>query len=129
METAAAARRWADEWELGWREHDSERIAKLYTADAVFRSAPFRDLDDPRRYADWAFADEDSVDCRFGEPIVSDNRATVEYWAVIESGGKVETLFGVALLRFDEDGLVVEQRDYWHMQEGHREPFAEWGRR
>ena len=27
--------------------------------------------------------------------------------------GGTENLAGVSLLRFDEDGLVVEQRDFW----------------
>jgi hypothetical protein len=129
MDTRSAAERWSHEWARGWREHDSDVIAALYAHDAVFRSAPFRDLDDPRRYAEWAFADEEAVECRFGEPIVAGERAVVEYWAVIENGGSEETLFGVALLRFDPDGLVVEQRDYWQMEAGRREPFAEWGRR
>lgn len=128
METRAAAERWAKEWALGWREHDARRIAALYADDALFRSAPFRDLDDPRRYAGWAFADEDAVECRFGEPIVAGDRAIVEYWAVVTSGGNHETLAGIALLRFGPDGRVVGQRDYWHMEEGRREPFEEWGR-
>ena len=127
MDTAEAARRWADEWAQGWREHDSARIAALYAEDAVFRSAPFREAQEPRAYADWAFGDEDAVECRFGEPVVFDGRAFVEYWSVVTSGADEETLAGVALLRFDGHGRVVEQRDYWHMEPGRREPFEEWG--
>jgi hypothetical protein len=52
----------------------------------------------------------------------------VEYWAVIESQGKQETLAGIAVLRFAEDGRVAEQRDYWAMQEGRRLPWETWGR-
>ncbi|MBA3717592.1 MAG: nuclear transport factor 2 family protein [Actinobacteria bacterium] len=122
-EVESAAQRWAEEWAQGWREHDSGRIAELYSDGAVFRSAPFRDPQDPRAYADWAFADEDSADCWFGEPVVTGDRATVEWWAVSHSGGKEETLAGVSLLRFDGDGLVIEQRDYWHSQPGRRKPF------
>jgi len=125
---AAAAKHWADEWARGWREHDSARITALYADGAVFRSAPFRELDEPRRYAEWAFADEGAVDCRFGEPLEVGKRAVVEYWALISSEGREQTLAGIALLRFDGDGLVVEQRDYWHMQDGRLEPFEEWGR-
>jgi ketosteroid isomerase-like protein len=128
----AAARRWAAEWARGWREHDSERIASLYAEDAVFRSAPFREPrvgpEGARAYAEWAFADEDAVECWFGEPIVFDGRALVEYWAVVTQQGKEETLAGVALLRFSPGGLVAEQRDYWQMETGRREPPPEWGR-
>jgi hypothetical protein len=31
------------------------------------------------------------------------------------------------VLRFGDDGLVVAQRDYWHADEGRREPPPEWG--
>ena len=121
METADAARRWAAEWQRAWEEHDSERVAALYAEGASFRSAPFRDVQDPRAYAEWAFADEDSAEPHFGEPIVSGERATVEWWAVSTSNAKEETLAGVSLLRFDESGLVVDQRDYWDVAEGRRE--------
>jgi ketosteroid isomerase-like protein len=128
VDAEAAARRWADEWAQGWREHDSERIAALYADGAVFRSAPFREPQDPCAYTEWAFADEDAVECRFAEPILSGDRAIVEYWAVISAEGKEETLAGVALLRFDSHGRVVEQRDYWNMEPGRRDPHADWGR-
>jgi ketosteroid isomerase-like protein len=121
VETAEAARRWAAEWQRAWEEHDSNRVAALYADGASFRSAPFRDLQDPRAYAEWAFADEDSAEPHFGEPLVTGDRATVEWWAVSTSNTKEETLAGVSLLRFDGDGLVVDQRDYWDVAEGRRD--------
>ena len=122
METAEAARRWGAEWKRAWQEHDSDRVAGLYAQDAVFRSAPFRDLQDPRAYAEWAFADEDSAEPHFAEPaLVSGDRAAVEWWAVSTSEGRETTLAGVSLLRFDEKGLVIEQRDYWNAEAGRRE--------
>lgn len=128
METSDAARRWAEEWARGWREHDRGRVESLYAEGAVFRSAPFRDPQDPGEYAEWAFSDEDSAECWFGEPIVAGDRATVEWWAVSTSGGRVETLAGVSLLRFNDDGLVIDQRDHWHVEPGRRDPFPGWGR-
>jgi ketosteroid isomerase-like protein len=121
METADAARRWAQEWERAWREHDAERVGSLYAQGAVFRSAPFREPQDPRAYSEWAFSDEDSAEPHFGDPLVSDDRAVVEWWTISTSGGKDVTLAGVSLLRFDADGLVVDERDYWHVEEGRRE--------
>jgi ketosteroid isomerase-like protein len=121
VETAEAARRWAAEWQRAWEEHDSNRVAALYADGASFRSAPFRDLQDPQAYAEWAFAEEESAEPHFGEPLVSGDRATVEWWAVSTSKAKEETLAGVSLLRFDGDGLVVDQRDYWDVAKGRRE--------
>lgn len=122
MDTAEAARRWGAEWKRAWEEHDSGRVAALYAPGASFRSAPFRDHQDPGEYADWAFGDEDSAEPHFREPaLVSGDGAAVEWWAVSRSGEREETLAGVSLLRFDEDGLVVEQRDYWNVEPGRRE--------
>ena len=128
MDTAAAAQRWAEEWARGWREHDSGRVAALYAEGAVFRSAPFRPPQNPREYAEWTFSHEDSAECWFGEPIVAGDRAAVEYWAVIKSGGKRETLAGITVLHFDSEGKVRDHIDYWQMDEGARPAPDGWGR-
>jgi len=62
------------------------------------------------------------AECRFGVPIVADDRAAVDWWAVITSVDEsVETLAGTSLLRFDSDGRVIEQRDVWATQSGRHE--------
>lgn len=106
-------------------------MAALYTPGADFRSSPFREPREAGDYAAWAFESEaPGADVRFGEPLlVEPDRAAVEYWAVVrDADGAETTIAGVALLRFDADGLVVEQRDYWHELEGGREPHPRWGR-
>lgn len=130
MNTLDATRRWAREWERAWREHDVDRVAALYAPGASFRSGPFRDLQDPRAYVEWAFADEEQgADVRLGEPVVVDGeRAVVEYWAVVRDRDGIETtIAGVSLLRFGADGLVVEQRDYWNDAEGRHDAHPGWG--
>jgi ketosteroid isomerase-like protein len=129
METAAAAERWVDGWTRGWRAHDPAPIAALYHESAVVRTHPFRDPvygpEGIREYAREAFADEDEVEFGFHEPLVGDDgRAAVEYWAHIRSGGQEQTLLGVSVLRFDEDGSVLEHRDYWALEDGLR-PVSE----
>jgi ketosteroid isomerase-like protein len=129
--TEAAARAWADAWTRAWTTHDEEPLEAVYADDAVFSSHPFRQPHTGREgvleYARWAFADEESAECRFGEPVASGDRATVEYWAVVVEKGREQTIAGVALLRFDADGRVREQRDYWAADEGRRPPPARWG--
>ena len=68
-----------------------------------------------------AFAEEDAVECWFGEPVVSGDRAAVEYRALLTYQGREQTLAGTTLLRFAADGRVAEHRDYWAMEEGRRE--------
>jgi ketosteroid isomerase-like protein len=135
VDTKAAALRWARAWETAWREHDADAVGRLYAPDAVFRSSPFVEPHEgaigARAYAAWAFDSESAADVEFGAPVmVASDRAAVEYWAVStdkQSGGVV-TIAGVSLLRFDDDGRVVEQRDYWMMEPGRNEPHSAWGR-
>ena len=43
----------------------------------------------------------------------------MDWWAVVTSAdGSVQSLAGTSLLRFDVEGLVVEQRDAWADAEG-----------
>jgi uncharacterized protein (TIGR02246 family) len=123
MDVEAAARAWVQAWSTGWAAHDADVIATRYADDCEFRSHPFREAlsgrDGARRYAEQAFSEERSAVSTFAEPIVSpDARAAVEYRATITTiDGKTTKLAGVTVLRFDEDGLVREHRDYWAMTE------------
>lgn len=122
VDALEAARRWVEIWSEAWPAGDATAIASLYAPDAVFYSHPFRDRQGPKEYAEWAFADQAEAECRFGEPVVSGDRAAVNWWGVITTrNGSVETVAGTSLLRFDEDGLVVEQRDAWGEESGRRE--------
>jgi hypothetical protein len=110
-------------WAQGWPTADVDSIAALYAPGASFYSQPFRTAQAPAEYARWAFGDQQAAECRFGEPLVDGDRAAVDWWAAVTSGdGSVQSLAGTSLLRFDDDGLVVEQRDAWNEHDGHRDP-------
>lgn len=112
-----AARRWARVWEENWRRHDAAAIVALYSDGARFRSHPFRPPEPPGDYVGRVFADERSTEPWFGEPLVDGDRAAVEWEATTHlTDGTVEHLRGVSLLRFDEAGRVVEQRDFWNRE-------------
>ena len=128
MDARLAAQRWADTWARAWMAKDAEAVASLYSEGAAFRSQPLRELQHPLAYAEWAFSEQDDAECWFSTPIVEGNRATVEYWAVVSFKGRDETIAGIAVIRFDGDGLVAEQRDYWNAQGGRHEPAEGWGR-
>jgi hypothetical protein len=128
VETEEAARAWIDGWTKAWPAADASAVAALYAEDAAFRSQPFRDLQHPHDYAEWAFAEQDEAECWFGEPVIEGDRATVEYWGIVRFQGRDETIAGIAVIRFGADGLVAEQRDYWSSYEGRREPPEGWGR-
>jgi hypothetical protein len=112
VDTRAAAQRWAEVWERGWREHDADAIGALYADDAFWQQHPFREPEPA--YVARVFGEEESARCEFGAPIVDGDRAAVPWSGQTKLvGGGAEDLVGVSLLRFDGDGLVVEQRDIW----------------
>ena len=101
-------------------------LADVYAPETVFYSHPFRDSRPPNDYAAWAFADQASAVCRFGEPVVAGDRAAVDWWAiVVDRAGGEETIAGTSLLRFDESGHAVEQRDVWASEPG-RHDLPHW---
>jgi SnoaL-like domain len=118
VDTRAAARRWADTWQRGWRALDPTEIVALYHDGALFLSSPSRPPEPPRDYVQRVFGEEESAECDFGEPVVDGDRAAVEWRATtrLRDGG-AEELAGVSLLRFDGAGRVVEQRDFWNLAE------------
>jgi hypothetical protein len=124
-----AARRWAQTWERAWPAKDSDAIAALYADGAVYRSHPMRDPEPGAAlgYTRRQFDLEDSIECRFGTPIASGDRAAVEWWASWVEDERELTLAGATMLRFDGDGRVVEHVDYWVERGGRLPPFTGWG--
>ena len=118
METGEAARRWAETWRSGWQALEPEAIVALYAEDCFFLSHPFRGHEPPRDYILRAFGEADWAEPWFGEPVVEGDRAAVEWRAFTREQGREVTLSGISLLRFDEDGLCVEQRDAWAVADG-----------
>ena len=115
MDTRAAAQRWADVWERGWREHDARAIAALYAEGAFWQQHPFREPEPG--YLARVFAEEESAQCWFGTPIVDGDQAAVPWTAQTRlTDGGTEDLAGASLLRFGPDGLVLEERDFWNQR-------------
>ena len=126
MDTAAAARRWAETWERAWPQFDAGAIAALYADRHSYRAVAFREPTTAPAYLAEQFALESDVECRFGGPIVDGDRAAVEWWASWVENGERLTLAGASVLRFDDEGRVVDHRDYWNHVERHEPPYAGW---
>ena len=95
---------------------DAGPIVALYREDAVFQSHPFRPTEPAADYITRTLAEERAATCEFDEPIVDGDRAAVSWRGSTQlKDGGGEELRGVSLLRFDADGLVIEQRDVWAM--------------
>ncbi len=130
MDAKAAAQRWADTWSRAWPQRDAEAIAALYADTAVYRSPAFRlpdlGLAGVRRYLSEQLPAEENIECWFGQPIVSGDRAAVEWWASWTEQGQDLSYAGVTVLRFDDEGQVVEHRDYDNHVKRRDPPYPGW---
>jgi len=130
MDVPSAASRWKETWERAWPDRDVDSIASLYAEEAEYRALAFREPDrglaGVRRYLEENFAVEEEIQCWFGDPIVAGDRAAVEWWGSWIEQGRPLTLAGTTVLRFDEDGQVVDHRDYWNEVERREPPHDGW---
>jgi ketosteroid isomerase-like protein len=126
-----SAERWAATWRSAWEALDADPIVALYALDVVFSTEPFREpyrgRDGVRRYVTRVFGEEDDARVRVSAPIVDGDRAAISWWASLREDGSDVTLAGTSLLRFDDDGLVVEQWDAWNHRPERGDPPPEWG--
>lgn len=131
MSPADAAARWARVWHDAWEARDTEAIASLYAPDAVFSTeafrVPYRGREGVREYVSQAFAEEREPRVWVGAPIVTGDRAAIEWWAAVVENDRPITLAGVSVLRFGADGLVTRQDDAWNQGEGLQQPPHGWG--
>jgi ketosteroid isomerase-like protein len=128
MDAREAARRWAEAWRHGWESLDVERVMARYAPDAVHFTEPFRepsdDAGDVRAYVERVFGEEEDPRVWIGEPIVDGDRAAIPWWASLREAGIDLTLAGTSVVRFDADGLVLEQWDSWNQAPERRDPHA-----
>ena len=122
---------WIEAYGRAWRKRDPEAVVAIFTAEAIYRSSPFREphvgSDGIRAYWEHVTSAQESLDLRFGTPIVESNRAAVEWWAVVTEDGEKTTYPGILLLRFAPDGRCEELRECWHERDGRIEPHEGWG--
>jgi ketosteroid isomerase-like protein len=131
MATIDAAQRWSTTWKSAWEALDTEAIVALYAADALLSTEAFRDpyrgRNGVRVYVSRVFGEEENPRVHVGVPIVDGDRAAVSWWASLHEDGTDTTLAGTSVLRFNMDGLVVEQWDAWNLVRERRQPPADWG--
>ena len=118
----AAARNWGRVWRAAWEALDVEAVLTLYAPNVEYWTEPFREpyrgLAGAREYVTQAFGSEHTVTAWFGEPVVDGDRAVVPWYATqIEDDAPV-TLAGMSFLRFNNEGLVVEEWDTWNSAVG-----------
>jgi hypothetical protein len=131
MPTVDQVREWAEAYRIAWEKADSEAAGALFTDDASYRSniyeEPHRERAGVVEYWTGVTAIQSDVTVRMGEPIVDGDRADVEFWTTMSVEGAPVTLAGCLLLRFGDDGLCADLREYWQLIEGTLQPPDGWG--
>ena len=126
MTTEEAAWHWAEAWKRGWESLDPEPILARYAPDALLSTEPFREpfrgIEGVREYVTRVLGEEEDPLVWMARPIVDGDRAAVSWWASLREEGAGTTLAGTSILRFDDDGLVVEQWDAWNVLGDRRDP-------
>jgi hypothetical protein len=62
-----------------------------------------------------------------GQPVIEGDRVIVEFWTRMLGGGEPLTLVGNLLMRFDDDSLCSDLREYWQLVPELRDPWPGWG--
>ncbi|MEV4173797.1 nuclear transport factor 2 family protein [Nonomuraea sp. NPDC049709] len=131
---------WLARYGQAWRDKDAYAAAGLFTEDGVYLSSPTAPAhvgsDAIAAYWRRATATQQEVDLRFGLPVINGRRVAVEWWAVMrdadwqpDAPSDWVTLPGCLILRFAEDGLCEELREYYNPVFGEAlQPPTGWGR-
>ena len=90
------------------RRGDRRPLRNRGSLPALVLREPELGIDGVRAYLERIFGEEDAIECRFGEPVVGDDRAAVEWWSSWIEAGAEMTMAGVTILRFDPDGMVID---------------------
>lgn len=127
----AIAQQWLDRLGAAWRDRDPEAAADLFTSQAVYRSHPFqsplRGRAEITEYWASATSSQTGIDITFGDPLVDGDRVAVEWWSVIDEGGRAKSDAGGLFLTF-VDGRCSTLREYWNLMDGARAVPEGWGR-
>ena len=131
MPTKTEAEAWSDAYRQAWEGRDSKAAGALFSKDSRYRDNIFEEPHEGRRGVEDYWADvtaaQSDVSVRMGSPLVDGSRVMVEFWTTMLVGGEELTLPGCLILRFNEDGLCTDLREYWQTLPELRDPPAGWG--
>ena len=131
MPTKAQVIAWSEAYRVAWETADSAAVGALFSADANYRSNIFEEPHAGRQgvedYWTSVTAVQSDVKVWMGSPVIEGERVIVEFWTRMLVGGSELTLPGCLLMRFDEDGLCTDLREYWQTLPELRDPWPGWG--
>ncbi len=122
---------WSEAYRVAWEERNSEAASSLFTEGASYRSNIYEKPNKGRigvaQYWSEVTSVQSHVGVRMGTPLVDGDRAAVEFWTTMNIEDKPVTLSGCLLLRFADEGLCSDLREYWNFTDGTHQPPDGWG--
>ena len=122
---------WLEAYRRAWEGKDADAAAALFAEDSTYRSNIFEDpYEGPggvRTYWTAVTSTQEDVRVLVGTPFVDGDRVAAEFWTTMRNDGTEITLPGCLLLRFADDGRCTALREYWHVEQGRRDPPPDWG--
>jgi uncharacterized protein (TIGR02246 family) len=122
---------WVEDYRQAWETKDPDAAAALFTENGSYRDNIFEEPHLGREgvagyWAEVTAAQSDPT-VRMGVPFIDGDRVAVEFWTTMLVVGEELTLPGCLLLRFDDEGLCSDLREYWMTAPEIIEPFHGWG--
>lgn len=113
-------RNWLHSYGSAWEARSAEAAGRLFSEGALYYETPyaepFRGREGIESY--WSRVTADQRDVQFESQALGFAGTTgVAKWSArfeLASNGAAVELNGVFLLRFDDDGLCRELREWWH---------------
>jgi hypothetical protein len=131
MPTTARVMAWAEAYRQAWEDADTPAAVALFAEDSSYRSNIFEEPYLGRRGVEeyWSTVTATQSDVRvwMGQPVIEGDRVIVEFWTRMLGGGEPLTLVGNLLMRFDDDSLCSDLREYWQLVPELRDPWPGWG--
>lgn len=110
---------WLRRYEQAWESRDAQAASSIFTEDALYYETPYAEPFRGRQgIADyWSGVTADQRDVDFtSEVIAVKDDVGIAHWnaklTAASTGQRVE-LDGIFVLRFGEDGLVSELKEWW----------------
>ena len=122
---------WSEAYLQAWETADTAAAGALFSQDASYRSNIFEEPHGGRKGVEdyWTAVTSVQSDVKvwMGSPVIEGDRVIVEFWTSMLAGGEDLTLPGCLLMRFNENGLCSDLREYWQTLPELRDPWPGWG--
>lgn len=111
---------WLGDYGKAWETKNAKKAGKLFSVDATYRESPYDAPFDGRKAIQdyWSGVTKDQADIEFTSEVLAvlEGKGIAHWHATFTqpSTGAKNTLDGIFVLEFAEDGLCQKLEEWWH---------------